>query len=111
MNIYRNDLEPPLRIDLQTKVEGTLDEYEPVDLTTATAVRVIGVDNTNTLAIDRSVTLTSGQKLAGLVEMPWEAGDTDTVGTLKFEVEVMWPGNRPQTFRPQAAVKIVADRG
>lgn len=44
-----------------------------------------------------------------VVAMQWEAGDTATIGRIDVEVEVMWPGNKPQTFRPATGVTIAED--
>lgn len=111
VEIYRNDLEPPLQVDCTRVVDVSTKATEPVDLSEIISARVMLTGVGNQVIIDRTVPLTSEQKSAGLVEMPWEVGDTATVGTLKVEVEVMWPGNRPQTFRPKDGVKILADRG
>jgi hypothetical protein len=74
-----------------------LDNQDPIDLTTATAVRIIvtTLDKTNEL-LDRAVTIDAGTD--GWVELEWQAGDTATVGRYLVEFEVMWPSNKPQTF-------------
>lgn len=97
MKLYRNDLKPDLVVTLT-------DGGTPINLTTATSVRVIGVKSGATL-FNRTTTGTS----AGVVTMPWEVGDTDEAGRIYVEVEVTWPGNKPQTFRPHEVVDIVAD--
>lgn len=47
------------------------------------------------------------------VRMPWPAGSTDTAGDYDGEVEVVWPGEKPQTFpvRRKIKVKIEGDLG
>lgn len=98
MRMYRGDLKPDLTITCS-------DDGQPVDLTTAVGVRVIGVRG-SIVAFDRTVT--GGAD--GVVTMEWQAEDTATPGRLLVEVEVMWPGSKPQTFRPASnAVDIVAD--
>ena len=107
MDIFRHDLEPPLQVDL-TRQDPETEEWVPVDLSDASSVRVIF---TGVLAKAATVSLTDEQKAAGLVEYAWVQGDTEAVGSIKVEVEVMWPGNRPQTFQPKDVVKVKADRG
>ena len=85
--IKRGDLLP---VWSATLYDGTT----PVNLATATSVRVIGVFAGEKI-IDREAT---SKNSVGVVTMDWEAGDTDTAGTIYFEVEVLWPGSLPQTF-------------
>lgn len=100
MRITRGDLEPDLVV---TCYDGTT----PVDLTTATAITMVGVLDGSTLF--RREVANSGAD--GVITLPWEAGDTDTAGELALEVEVVWPGNRPQTFPVGDKVVIVPDLG
>ncbi|MGI8682027.1 MAG: hypothetical protein ACR2JO_07845 [Mycobacteriales bacterium] len=97
MRMFRGDLLPDLQITCT-------DNDAPVDLTTATGIRVIGVTAGKVL-FDRAVTGTA----SGLVTMVWETADTAAPGRVAVEVEVTWPGVRPQTFRPAQVVDIVAD--
>lgn len=97
MKMYRNDLKPDLELTL---TDGTT----PVDLTVATSVRVIGIKD-GVILINRTVTGTA----EGVVTMQWQAADTAKVGRIEVEVEVTWPGSKPQTFRPASAVDIEAD--
>ena len=99
MKMYRGDLKPDLTITCT-------DDEAPVNLTTATAIRVIGVRN-GTVVFDRAGTGTA----EGVVTMAWQAEDTATAGHIQVEAEVMWPGNKPQTFRPAGVVEIVPDLG
>lgn len=99
MKMYRGDLKPDLVI-------SCTDDGEPVDLTTAVTVRVIGVRNGVTV-FDRAVTGTAD----GKVTMEWQAADTAETGRILVEAEVTWPGDKPQTFRPGEAVDVVADYG
>lgn len=113
--MFQNDLKPDystLLEDVELDEEGEEVSRTPVDLSTAIAVRVIGVltePRTAPVAkFDREASTTDN---AGRVTMLWEDGDTDTVGLISTEVEVMWTGNKPQTFRPPELVQIVADLG
>lgn len=95
--MYRGDLKPDLEITLT-------DDRTPVNLTTAASIRVIGTRN-GTVAFDRAAT----GNTAGVIVMPWQTGDTSTVGRISVEVEVTWPGAKPQTFRPTSVVDILTD--
>ena len=97
MKVYQDDLMPNVVLDLT-------DGGEPIDLTVATAIRVIGVRGTTTV-FNRTVAGTA----EGVVTMPLQAGDTATIGRIQVEVEVMWPGNKPQTFRPASTLDVVPD--
>jgi len=77
-----------------------------LDLTTATSIRVIGIMGATEI-FDRAVT---GSAL-GVITMPWQTTDTDAVGRIVVETEVTWPGAKPQTFRPNETVEILADLG
>ena len=97
----RGDLMPPLR--------GTcLDGTDPVDLSTASAINVVAYTDGATL-FKRLVTGGSD----GRWQMLWVAGDTDHAGDLLLEVEVTWPGNRPQTFPADGyeTVRVEMDLG
>jgi hypothetical protein len=100
--IKRGDLLPTWSATL-------LDGVTPIDLTTATTVRVLGVMN-GTLLIDREATSTNS---VGRVTMDWIAGDTDLAGTIYFEVEVTWTGGGIQTFPAQGQIPtyVYADNG
>lgn len=102
MRIYRGDLKPDLHITLY-------DGDTPVDLTTAAAVKVIGVRDGQP-AFTHTVT---GAGADGVVTMPWQTDDTAVAGTIKVEVEVTWPGGggKPQTFRPDDVVQVDPDLG
>lgn len=98
---YTGDLEPPLVV--------TLSASDPVNITTASSVRVIGRDRTNDIIFDRAPTDTDVVGDTSVVTMDLQAGDTDEVGRIQVEVEVMWPGSRPQTFRASGGIDVVED--
>jgi len=105
LELRRGDLEPDLVLDVTARnpVTGI---RGPVDFTLATAIRVLGKKN-GTLLVDRSGIGTAD----GVVTMSWEIADTATPGTITFEVEAMWPGARPQTFRATNKVVVLPDFG
>jgi hypothetical protein len=45
--------------------------------------------------------------------MDWQAPDTAVPGDLYVEVEVTWPGSKPQTFPPDdyEVVEVMQDLG
>lgn len=78
------------------------DDGAPVDLTTATTIRVL-LRRGSTLTVNRVVTGTN----QGLITMPWETGDTTAAGTLRGEVQVTWPDGRVRTFPPTDVFLVV----
>lgn len=108
--MYQGDLKPDYSVALtDVSAAGVVTE---VDLSTATAVRVIGVlvppGGVAEPLFDREATTTNSD---GLVTMEWVDGDTDDLGLVSTEVEVMWTGDKPQTFRPPELIQILADLG
>lgn len=102
MRIYRGDLEPDLRLTL---TDG--DAGPRVDLTGATSVKVIGVRD-GAIVLNREATERTAD---GVVRLEWEAADTATPGAITIEVQVTWPGDRAQTFRPDGVVIVAPDLG
>lgn len=102
MTMYTGDLEPALEV--------TLSAADPVDVTTATAVKIIGTRDGETAVFTRAPTTTTVVGDTSVVTMAWVDGDTDDPGRIYIEVEVQWPGVRPQTFRA-GAVDIKTDYG
>lgn len=100
MRMKTGDLEPPLKI--------TLSAIDPVDITSATAIRVIGRQD-KAILFDRAPTTVALNGDTSVVTMDWQAPDTDSLGFIALEVEVMWPGGRPQTFAPLEGIRLVAD--
>lgn len=103
MEIKRGDLEPDFEVTL-------LDGGEPVDLTSATEVRIVAVRAGGQPFFSRPVASRSAQ---GVVSMSWEEDDTEVVRTLLLEVPVTWPGSRTQTFPVDGplVVRVVPDLG
>jgi hypothetical protein len=99
LEMRRGDLKPDLVLDI-------LDQGVPVDFTTATAIKVLGWKN-GVLFINGTGTSPE----PGVVKRLWTAPDTAVPGTITFEVEAMWPGGKPQTFRAKNKVVIYPDLG
>lgn len=100
VTMFRGDLKPDLRIALT-------DGGTAVDLTTATAVKVIGQLDGSPLFSRAADSATAD----GVVTMSWQSADTATTGQIAVEVEVTWPGSKPQTFRPPEVIHVLADFG
>jgi hypothetical protein len=90
MRMKAGDLLPALVIDLT-------DNQIPVNLTSATAVHVIGRQGTAQLFDDGSPTRDNTN---GVVTHNWVAPQTDTPGRIWVRVEVTWPSSKIQTFPP-----------
>lgn len=99
LEMRRGDLKPDLLIDL-------FDADGPIPISTATTVNVVARQN-GALLFKRAVSGSTD----GLVTMEWQATDTDVAGTITVEVEIVWPGNKPQTIRPAGVVKVYPDLG
>ena len=94
LTMSTGDLKPDLEVTLSSPDEA-------VDVSTATAVRVIG-KQAGAILFDRDLADGVTAVAVGdtsVVTMEWEAGDTDVPGRIYVEVEVTWPGTLPQTFR------------
>lgn len=100
MTMYTGDLKPDMEV--------TLTAADPVDLTLATAVRIIGQRDGETI-FDRPPSTTEVVGDTSVVTMVWQDGDTDEPGVIDVEVEVTWPGPRKQTFRARGGVNVAPD--
>ncbi len=103
MRMKRGDTKPDF-------IANLTDNDAPVDLTAATAVRVIGKRGTVSAFIDTAPTRDNA---AGKVTHLWAAAQTAEVGRIACEIEVTWPGGGVQTFPPGSylAVDVVDDLG
>lgn len=101
--IKRGDALPALVADLSG-------DDGPVDLTSATAIRVLGVRD-GQLVIQQATGVTGSNQ--GVVTMPWPNGSTDVAGLIGFEFEVTWPGGKKQTFPADGLVyaEVTPDLG
>lgn len=81
-----------------------------VDLTTATAVTfIMRAINGGTVKVDAAASIVSAA--SGVVRYDWAAVDTNTPGQYQAEWEVVWSGNRKQTFPTTSyhTVDVLAD--
>ena len=84
--------------DLEPAMSGTvLNGTTPVDLTTATAV-MAHIRRSDGTTISRAVTLGNQVTLPGTWSLAWVTGDLTNAGGYQVELEITWPGARPQTF-------------
>ena len=90
--------------DLEPDLAGTaLDGTTPVDLTGATTATA-HIRRPDATVISRAVTLGDQTTAPGTWTLPWVAAvppdvdDLSVAGGYTVEIEVMWPGDRPQTF-------------
>jgi hypothetical protein len=87
-----NDLEPPIA---GTVLNGSVG----VDLTSATTV-VAHIKRSDDTTISRAVTPGDQTTAPGSWTLPLVTGDLPSSGAYAIEVQVTWPGTRPQTFGP-----------
>lgn len=85
-----NDLEPPLSGTVKDGAKG-------VDLTSATSVTA-HIQKPNGVVFSRPVTRLDQVLTRGSWTMAWQTGDLNVPGRYSAEIEVVWPGVRPQTF-------------
>lgn len=105
MNMKQYDLYPTFRAQL-TDIDGNV-----VDLTHATEARLLVKNRTVGLKVNGVMdVLTQSGDTLGVVEYAWQAGDTDTLGSFQVEVQVMFPGNLPQTFPGKGYNKLNINR-
>lgn len=100
LTVKRGDTAPPLTLTLT-------DDGAPVDLSTATRIRVIGVAGGTAVIDDPGLTGSD----VGVVVRPWLPAETATVREYQFEVEVTWSDTTIRTFPADGAltVRVVPD--
>lgn len=99
--MFTGDLEPTLSMTLKDKTGAPLDA-SGADIIMVGIRKRDGVEVFN--GPPATQTLVDG---ATLVTRPWEAGETELPGRVIIWARVIWPGNRPQTFRPMASINIL----
>lgn len=97
------DLAPKLELTLTDGRSGTA-----VDLTTAESVTLVMTDRSGTIVVDH-LDMDVIDAAAGEIERDWLAGETDTPGVYRAEVEVTWPGPKPQTFPAQGHLTVAIE--
>lgn len=98
--IKQHDLLPALVVTL-------LDGTTPVDLTDVITARLLMRNLSAGLKVSALMTVLdqSDADNLGKVQYEWVGTDTDTVGGFKAEIEVIWPGDKPQTFPASKTLK------
>lgn len=99
LEMRRGDLKPDLVLYLD-------DDSGPIPVSIAVSASIVAWKNGALLFKRNAVIAEDGQ-----VTYEWQVGDTSTPGTLTVEVEIIWPGNKPQTIRAAGVVKILPDLG
>lgn len=84
-----NDLEPPLTGALTSN-------GAPVANFTGATLEA-HIERPDGTVLIKTVTITDAPT-AAWTAAPWDLGDLNLDGAWKYEVQVMWSGNRPQTF-------------
>ncbi len=104
-NLKQYDLRPVLRIRL---LDGTV----PIDLTLASEVRLLLKNRAAGLKVDSVMDKLDqeDEDTIGFVEYEWQPGDTDTLGTFSGEIQVLWPGQIPQTFPGKGYFQVSINR-
>lgn len=87
--VRRGDDLPALELTLTDGLAG-----DPVDLTTATRVRLLGKRGAVTV-VDVDL---AARPDDGTLTRTWAGTETDTLGRLLIVVQVTWPGGAVQTF-------------
>lgn len=101
MRMYTGDLEPDLEVTLSSTTQA-------VDIDDAASIRIIGKRGGD-IIFDRTPDEVAVVDDNSVVTMEWVDGDTDEIGRISVEVEVTWPGTRPQTFRADGGVDVLRD--
>jgi len=102
--IKRGDLAPIFRAQC---IDGSTGNA--VDLTSATSIKLLIKDDTNTLIVNSLMTKEDQTQAAtkGFVRYAWTTGDTDQSGVFRGEVEVTWSDGKPQTFPRDSYVRVI----
>ncbi len=108
LSMKQHDTLPQISIACNDGLDPDTDLPIPVNLTTATSIKVIG----SLEGLPLFSTATTGSS-TGVVTRDWVTGDTGTAGTIMVEVEVTWPGGAVQTFPADdyLRVEILPDLG
>lgn len=94
--------------DTKPDLKMILSATDPVDITSAISVRIIGkMKRSGVEKFDRAPS--TAEYLGdgtSLVTMEWQTGDTSTPGDLEIEVEVTWAPGQVQTFPAENHVNL-----
>lgn len=104
--IKRGDTAPVFRAQC-------LNGVDPVNLTTASAVKLLIRDRAGTVLVNAAMTKEDQTSNPGWVRRTWQTADTATAGVYRLEVEVTWADGTTQTFPPDryATLAITEDLG
>lgn len=104
MTMKQHDTYPPLTATL-TDLNG------PINLTTATSVKLILRDDADAVTVSGTCTIVSAA--AGTVSYTWITGNTDQVGSYKGEFEITWATGKIETVPNDSyfTFAVVADLG
>lgn len=100
LELKRGDTAPQFRAQL-------LDDTTPVNLTTATAVRLRMRNHTGDQTVSASMTVEAGT--TGWVHRAWADYELAVEGTYKAEVEVTWADGTIQTFPRNSYVRVIVN--
>jgi len=103
--IKRGDLAPIFRarcIDASDPTNG-------VDLTSATTIKLLLMNNANVLVVNGTMTKEDQTQSAtkGFVRYAWQTGDTSTAGVFRAEVEVTWSDGKKQTYPRDSYARVI----
>jgi len=98
VDMKQNDRLPVLEITIK-KTDGT-----PLDLTGATAKFFMVDAKTNVTKVSAAATVKNAT--GGVVEYAWAAGDTDTAGDFKAEVEITYADGKKITAPSEGYIEI-----
>lgn len=96
----QHDTSPSLQATITDTDAGT-----PVNLTTASAVKVIGKLNGQVVFSRVATSVTNN----GVVTMNWQAADTALAGLLMVEFEITWPDGTVQTMPPTGHLYVLIE--
>lgn len=106
LEMFVDDMKPDLVLRLLTGPDAA--SLTPVDLTAATSITIIGILGSRTV-MEGSPDDSSA--VDGEVTWYWKEDNTSVPGDMEFVVKVVWPDDKPQTFKVDGTVRIVGDYG
>lgn len=100
VSLKRNDLLPPI-VGTLRNANGTA-----VDLT-GSSVRMLMCNSRGLLKVNAPATVTT--PASGVVRYDWIAGDTNTAGLFRGELEVTFPSGKIETFPNRGYITLVIE--
>lgn len=105
LTITRGDLFPPLTTTLEQKSDTT-GEWEPLDLTAAESITLVMVSVRPVGTRITGACTIAAPSTSGVIEYPWEPGDTDVAGQYRAQFEIVWSNTKPQTV-PNEGYEVI----